>query len=374
MENHPYASIEGWPIEKCELESLALYEGNVASDETARKVRGYVVGLDHGTTVDWVRSFEEITGLWKGEIRQSSGEPGNANLHVIYWVKTPIDRRWFADYKEESKQLAGLYSTGIPNPGVDREMAGKVHIYLRKGDKGLRNLKYKDNNEQALLCGGEVGSRERMREVLKSLNFQIPEHQTYKDEIKKIRAKLKSDGCIIGTHEQCAEKLGIPLRSYQEILSKLEEWKEIKVEYKGNNRPGNPRYSVITSLIYKSKFFDTSEMQYKKTKNQKPNRGEGFLLEDREVKSVLNKFSGKIIKSGERNSTAFRLVRALRHRYGGKINENSHTAVLEALKKSIVFEDFGRSFTEKELKAVIKSALNARYDRPASRPACGSLP
>ena len=135
-------------------------------------------------------------------------------------------------------------------------------------------------------------------------------------------------------------------------VSKLIERGEIEVAYRGNNRPGNPRHSVITSLIFQPKFSDMPDTQYKKTKDTHY-RGKGFTLGDREKenvkRSVIQEWEGKIIKIGERNSTAFRLTREFRRRYGGKIGEKYATAVLETLKKSFIFEDFGRSFTEREL-------------------------
>ena len=172
---------------------------------------------------------------------------------------------------------------------------------------------------------------------------------------KLLRTELrKNQGIIECTRKELAERLDRHVNTIDLCLNILKRQKELDWELVGNNKGENKRRCIIFSLK-KPVFSKTHKKSIKNRTNAPPNI-------DLKKISVLKEFRGKIVPKGKRDFFTFAASLELKHLTVGNIEENQAYVFL---RKHCDYEEL-RSFTEREMRDVIRNALKPEFKFPLS--------
>jgi len=177
--------------------------------------------------------------------------------------------------------------------------------------------------------------------------------------INKIRKEVrKNNGFLECTRQELAEQIDRHVNTVDLCLNILKRNGELGWKLIGNNKNGNKRRCIIFSLR-KPTF---SETHYKSSKYK--TTAPPITKEIKKIKktSVLKEFRGKIVPKGKRDFFTFAAIVELKHQTGGNIEENQAYVFL---RKHYDYEDL-RSFTEREMRDVIRNALKPEFKFPLS--------
>jgi len=173
--------------------------------------------------------------------------------------------------------------------------------------------------------------------------------------INKIRKEVrKNNGFLECTRQELAEQIDRHVNTVDLCLNILKRNGELGWKLIGNNKNGNKRHCIIFSTK-KPAFSVTHKKSCKDITTAPPDI-------DLKKISVLKEFEGKAVKKGLRDKFTFAASMELKYLAGGNIEENQ---VYVFLRKHCDYEEL-RSFTEKEMRNVIRNALKPEFKFPLS--------
>lgn len=178
--------------------------------------------------------------------------------------------------------------------------------------------------------------------------------------MKLIRHELRANmGLIDCPRQELAERLGRHINSINLCLKILKKQQEIDWKQVGNNKGKNRRRCQIWLTRMPVNFSDTHQMSIKNMTTAPP-----ITNEIKKIKktSVLEEFEGKTVPKGLRDKFTFSAASELKYLARGNITEEQ---VYVYLKKCFIYEDL-RSFTEREMRNVIRNALKPKFRFPLS--------
>jgi len=227
---------------------------------------------------------------------------------------------------------------------------------------GLRNWKYHENPLIKLRRAKRKAiAKDDIFPILYTYGYiQKPIKEKKKwfslaSSINKIRKEVrKNNGFLECTRQELAEQIDRHVNTVDLCLNILKRNGELGWKLIGNNKNGNKRRCIIFSLR-KPTFSGTHKKSIKNRTNAPPDI-------DLKKISVLKEFEGKAVAKGLRDKFTFAASMELKHLTGGNIEENQAYVFL---RKHCDYKEL-RSFTEKEMRDVIRNALKPEFKFPLS--------
>ena len=353
-DDHPYAGQKIWLTTECEWMAVSDFDGARRTAENVRNTFFVPMDIDVPCHLSDVQIMEFENGFPRGKkIRTSFGENGKIKMHVLYELECPSTPELQALFKVVQVGLSNMFAAS--NIEVDKSIIGDLTRFVRNPyGIGRKNLKYDDQPEVVVLDDGEPTSLGNMYKILKGLGF-LPEQKhvrktsPFKNSFNIVRTYFRKNRLVECTQAELAERLGIPLRTLQFILKRL-KGTFVDIKWVGNNRGDNKRRCVFLSLI--------SEPQQKEIKaNTTVARPSPSSIEPK----LLDYYKKKTIKIGERNKFVFAATLELVHLFNFKRNPDR---IFDYLRDTYKIDGLGTTFSEREMRECILSALNPHYTHP----------
>jgi len=249
------------------------------------------------------------------------------------------------------------------HPVSDPAVISDANRLLRNfGGYGLRNWKYLDSPLIWLTKARRkaYAGKDLFPLLIQYGYIQKPKKEKKKwyslaSSINKIRKEVRKNGGFLEcTRQELAELIDRHVNTVDLCLNILKRNGELGWKLIGNNKAGNQRRCVIFSLN-KPAFSGTHKKSIKNRTNAPPDI-------DLKKISVLKEFEGKAVAKGLRDKFTFAASLELKHLTGGNIEENQAYVFL---RKHYDYKDL-RSFTEREMRNVIKNALKPQFKFPLS--------
>lgn len=354
--DHPYSEDSYWPLEDMEYVSISDYlkpkrtEGNIA------QVNFVPADIDEYTTVEAVYAPFDKLGL-EPHIAETSSHVWGSKFQPLFELEEPATPKLFALWDLVQDGLFRMLKAYGLEP--DMSILGDKTRFVRNPyGRSRKNLKYDHKPDVRLIRRGKPTSLSVLYRILNNAGFIVQPKVSkprksipFKESFKRVRKFFGKEQRIECTQKELAFQLDIPYRTVQFILSRLEKRGEIAIQWTGNNKAGNRRRCIFTSLL--------SETQKERKKiNTTPPPTHGRV----ENHSVLESFKGCVVSEGQRNAFTFLAALEYRHTRDSKISPEK---LLAYLRKSYNYEDLD-TFSEDEMLKTIKSALSDRYRFPIS--------
>lgn len=346
----------------CELESLCVsrFRGNRRDENEIYDTTTLWADIDCNGDMERILGACDMIGLpreWLTIITTSNDD----RLHVLIPLKSGFrtdQKSFLVVLQKQLDEFLGACGC-VTDQGVTCD---RLRMLSNPEAVNARNYKYPNSPAKKVI---QIGSGEatgsELYKIFKSCGWGKQPKKTKKKKIpisQSIRITqqyIDKKGQIECTCKELAEQLGIPARTMEVILPILRKHSLIEIRRVGNNKAGNMRRSVVRSLSKKLSFSEYDKKKYLKDtggRSFQGNKNKGLVLEE---------YKGKIVKIGERNNFVFVATSELV--YFRKFVRDVDK-ILEFLIHSYKIEQLGETFTEKEMRECIKSALNTRYVRP----------